>query len=238
MRFLYVDESLGNSHCTLVGISLSDLDWRIAFGKIVQLRRHIATQYGIKLRDEWHANEIWRNTGIVRDRHLTFGYPQRRAFFRDIAFAIRNCTQLEVFVVSMPLRKDVLEICWSRLIQRFENDLLARPEHGIIVADAGHEYTVRKIARRMMAFNPIPSQIKPGSSIHKPVVKIIEDPFFRDSAHSYFVQLADILTWLCRLRHDSTKQQRKWGMHRIFTALRPILKLQASRYDHYGFVMR
>ncbi len=237
MRLLYVDESESNNRVTMVGISISESSWRQFFDRLLAFRKQIAIQFGIKLRDEWHARDIWRNSGIVFDRKLGFDHAKRRQFFRTVALFARNSPEIEIFVTSLP-RPNSLERAWSRLIQRFENDLSRRSERGVVVADGGHDYTYRKVSRKMMAFNPIPSRIHQGQSLNSPVLSIIEDPFFRDSHDSYLIQLVDVICWLCRVRHDATNTQRHWGINEIYKALKPVLKLQASKHDPYGFVLK
>lgn len=93
----------------------------------------------------------------------------------------------------------------------------------IVISDEGHEDDMTKAARRMHVFNPIPSQYGQWSqgqrSKNIATERIIEDPVFRDSSRSYFLQLADCVAFaLLKREVPPTKNIAKYNIHKMFDA--------------------
>lgn len=65
---------------------------------------------------------------------------------------------------------------------------------------------------------------------------MIEDPNFRDSADSYFIQVADLAAFLLSQSLDPNSYMRKKGGKNYFTRLGPVLCTAASRTDPDGVV--
>jgi len=94
-----------------------------------------------------------------------------------------------------------------------------------------------RLARRMRVFNPIPSQF--GGTLQRPLKWIVEDPLFKESTSSYFLQLVDHCAFAL-LKNDSqlkSKAVAKYGLNRAFAEiLPPILNRKASAHDPFGVV--
>jgi hypothetical protein len=70
----------------------------------------------------------------------------------------------------------------------------------VLFFDEGEEQNIRGSVRRMKVFNPIPSNrgvwYDTGATTKNITLdNIIEDPIFKDSEQSYFVQLADFCAY-------------------------------------------
>jgi len=82
----------------------------------------------------------------------------------------------------------------QRTTEEIKNRLLPYSPRALIFADEGRETEITKVFRKMNVYNPIPSRYggwggDPSKSI--PLERIIEDPIFKKSHHSFFIQLAD-----------------------------------------------
>jgi len=131
----------------------------------------------------------------------------------------------------------------GRLSQRVENTAKRFQQNAILIFDEGNEPSVVAAIRRMRRYNPVPSAFgiwwDTGAFWkNMPLTRIIEDPFFKDSRKSFFIQMADWCAYAL-LRHDNpTPKARKYGLHQAFPALQPILFLHASYGDPYGVVRK
>lgn len=245
MYFIYGDESGDSGHnilvtryITFVGIMIEDAAWKTCLNKIKQFRQHLKRSYNINLNVELHASAIWRNKETFKK--LNFSMAIRRRIFRDIVLFIRNLQESTILIVSIDKSKQSLlnvnlrELGWKYLLQRYENFLTSEGKFGLFISDKGFEEGQRRLLRKMRVYNPIPSRY--GGYYRKEVTKILEDPNIRDSSYSYFVQLADIVAYISRLRDDPTSGHKKWGLHKFYKSLKPRILSQASSQDTYSFV--
>ena len=111
-----------------------------------------------------------------------------------------------------------------------------------IIADEGREREITTAIRRMHVFNPIPSRYGEWESGDRTrnitADRIIEDPVFKPSHRSYFLQLADCVAFALLKREVSpTPRVQKYGIHQMFEdALRGVCFLPASPRDPLGIV--
>ena len=247
MYIAYIDESGDpgrnlaiTQYFTLSGIILADSNWKIFLEKVKTFRKGLKRDFGLTLKADFRATDLWKNGGDFRK--LNLNYADRARIFRRTAEFLRSSQEVAILTVSidkgspqLSSTAEISEIAWTMLFQRYENWLMGKQELGIVVNDEGHDKMVRQLSRKMRVYNPIPSHY--GGYYQAPVVKIIEDPFSRHSQDSYFVQLADISAYLARLRHNHTPKQAKWEIHKLYKRIKPRYMLEASRKDNYGFVI-
>jgi hypothetical protein len=247
MYIAYVDESGDpgrnltlTRYFTLSGVILADSNWKIFLEKVKTFRQGLKRDFGLALKADLRATDLWRNKGDFK--RLRLSYADRTRIFRRTAEFLRSSEEVAILTVSIDKGSSQLqptvkisETAWTMFLQRYENWLLAKQEFGIVVNDEGYDKMLRLLSRKMRVYNPIPSHY--GGYYYAPVVKIIEDPFSRHSQYSYFVQLADMSAYLARLRHDYTPRQAEWRTHKIYKTIRPRYILEASRKDNYGFVI-
>jgi hypothetical protein len=247
MYIAYVDESGDDGHnvaitqyYTLSGIILADSNWKVFLEKVKAFRQSLKRDFGLTLRADLRATDLWRNSGDFT--RLRLSYADRNRIFRQTAEFLRSSQEVTILTVSINKASPQListakisEIAWTMFFQRYENWLLGKQGFGIVVNDEGHDKMVRQLSRKMRVYNPIPSHY--GGYYQAPVVKVIEDPFSRHSQYSYFVQLADMSAYLARLRHNHTPEQAKWGIHKLYKRIKPRYMLEASRKDNYGYVI-
>lgn len=253
MYLIYVDESgdcgLKNSptrYFALTGLVVHELRWQTYLDKIIDFRHTLRQQYGLRLREEFHASAFINHPGdLVRiKRH------DRLAMIRKFADFLGTLTDLNVINVVVDKHgKDgayeVFETAWKVLIQRFENTISqhnfpgpANPdERGFILCDHTDDKKLVRLVRQMRRYNPVPSLPAFGLGWRNiPIQYVIEDPSFRDSGHSYFVQGADLAAFLLYQRlAPSAYVRRKSGRH-YFKRIRPILCTKASTKDPDGIV--
>ena len=115
---------------------------------------------------------------------------------------------------------------------------------GLIVADEGRQLEVTKILRKMRVYNPVPSAFGSWAS-GEPTRNIttqhlIEDPVFKPSHRSYFIQLADCAAFALLKRETApTPRIKKYRIDRMWDqTIRRVAFRQASRGDPDGIVRR
>ena len=168
------------------------------------------------------------------------------------AFADEMATMPDLNVINVLVDKsgkappyDVFAMAWKALLPRFENTMLNRnfpspvnpDERGMIFPDNTDNPKVTQLLRQLRRYNPVPNQPRFGIRYRNLLVRhLIEDPNFRDSRHSYFIQAADLAAFLLYQFTSPSGYMRAKGGRGYFLRLRPILCKVASTSDPHGVV--
>lgn len=253
MFLMYADESgdcgMVNSptdYFVLSGVVIHELSWRRCLDQMIAFRRRMLQQYGLYIRDEIHCAAMINRPGdLIRiKRH------DRLAIVR--AFADEVSTMAEIRVINILVDKrnkdvnyDVFGSAWRALIQRFENTVARRnfpgsthaDQCGILFPDDTDNKKLRQILRAMRRYNPIPNQAQFGPGYRNLMLRtIIEDPGFKDSRDSYFIQIADLVAYLLYQKHSPSSYIRRKYAQKYFDRLEPVLCKVASSSDPLGVV--
>ncbi len=253
MFLMYIDESgdsgLNNSptrYYVLTGLVIHELRWRDCLDELIRFRRAMKTQYGLRLREEFHASKfITRPRDLVRIRR-----HDRLAMIRSFAGTVAGIRDINIINIVVDKQGkaadyDVIEMAWTALIQRFENTIRFRnfpgpqnaDERGMLFCDHTTDKKIEKLIRRMRQYNPIPNQAQFASGYRNiPLSYIIEDPNFRDSAHSYFVQAVDLVSFLMYQQIAPNSYMKKNSGQNYFQRLKPIFCTHASSTNREGIV--
>ncbi len=253
MYLMYVDESgdigLQNSptrYFVLTGLVVHELRWRLYLDQIIDFRRRIRQAFGLKLREEIHASAMINHPGdlvrIPRHNRLTI-----LRHFADELAAMSDLTIINIVVDKQNKsgNYDVFDAAWRALIQRFENTLSHRnfsgpansDERGMIFPDHTDDKKLTALLRQMRRYNPVPNQPAFGSGYRNlTLTSLIEDPSFRNSMYSYFIQAADLSAFLLYQFIEPSSYIKRKSAQNYFTRLAPILCVHASRHDPHGIV--
>lgn len=250
---MYVDESgdcgIMNSptrYFVLTGLVVHELRWKAYLDTFVGFRRRMKQQFGIRLREEIHAGDfISRPGALVRIKR-----NDRLALLR--VFTDQLASMLDFSEINVVVDKegkapqyDVFEAAWKALIQRFENTLARRnfsgpqnpDERGMLFPDDTDRKKLTLVLRKMRRYNPIPNSSEYGlGSRNILMANVIEDPNFRDSEHSYFIQAADLAAFLLYQHLAPSAYMKKKSGQNYFLRLDPILCKVASSSNPYGIV--
>lgn len=250
MYLMYVDESgdpgmVGSPtrFFVLSGVVIHELSWLNTLDAFIEFRRRMKRKFDLKLRDEIHSAHFISKPGelarIKRNDRLTI----IRHFASELAL-LPDITVINVVVDKLGKAEDYdpFEKGWQALIQRFDNTIGYRnfrgpanaDERGMIFPDGLPQRKLTNLLRRMRRHNPIPSQMGGFRAI--PLRKVIEDPVYRDSAHSLMIQAADLCAFLLYQKASPNAYMKHSGGWKYFDRLSPILCRQASAHDPEGVV--
>lgn len=254
MYIMYVDESgdpgayngqgNGNSeHFILSGLIIPVETWNESFKQIKEFRREMSTQYGLAVYEELHASELVRIN--KKDAYRRIRKRDRLrilvSFLHRLPLCVAHGKIINVCLkkTELPTGTKVKERAWSRLIQRYDTFLRKQNEEafGVIVADGLEDKEVRSTFRRMRVFNPIPAH-SGAAYFQQPVERVLEDPFTRNSKHSYFIQAADAIAYALYRKEYPKGSLKKYGMEKCFDSLEAILLKEASSSDALGVVRK
>ena len=204
------------------------------------------TTFGLRMQEEISGSAMITRPGRLARIRRNDWLAIIRAFATELAtMTDLNAVNVVVDKANKNQYYDVFTMAWKALLQRFENTLSnhnfpgpANPdERGMLFPDNTNNNKLFRLLRQMRRYNPVPQQIRFGIGYRNLLIRLlIEDPNFRDSGHSYFIQSADLVAFLVYQSLLPNAYMRKKGGHNYFARLDPILCKVASLTDVQGIV--
>lgn len=257
MRIVYYDEAGDDGYpkassplFALSALYMHYLQWQPNFERIREFRRQVRRDFGLPVKTELHTKYFvlgkrpYRTLGISEEDRLRV-----MALFADLIGTL-DARIINVVVVKPNLRGNNLSVLDTALkfsVQRIENDLAParNPESRfMIITDPGRVGAMRSTTRRVQRINYIPSRFSP-TPYRREITALIEDPMQKDSRESYFIQLADYVSFVVYLyaifetgigrlhgrmpRAVDRDRVREW-----MDRMGPCLNTQAAGDDAYG----
>ena len=176
----------------------------------------------------------------------------RLRLLRDVIDFQANLSNYQIINVvvnkkNKPIGSDIFNLAWQTLIQRIENTLQYRnfigstniQDTAMLFVDKTDEVKLRNLTRKMRRYNPVPNSFNLGAGYRiLPTKLIIEDAIHKDSAHSYFIQLADVNAYFLSQKFQPNQYIKRKGGKNYLDRLQPVLFKQASKKDLLGIVIR
>jgi len=252
VRFFYVDESYDARKFCLSAISIRYEDWHQSFNLVRDHRRALKNRYGLYIRREIHARDLVSGRGKIADRLVT-KYDRSR-IFHGLLKTIASLPNVWLFNICLDAKpsEDAEMKAWDRLFNRIERTMVeAEKRLGIripylrpramIFADEGKATQITRAFRKRFVYNPIPSRHgrwPEGVTRNIPLQRIVEDPIFKQSHQSFFIQLADCAAFaLLKRESPLVFKASKYGLPAFFEqCLSEICFKPASPGDKLGIV--
>jgi hypothetical protein len=256
MYLMYVDESgdIGvqkrqTDYYILSALVVHENRWYESLEELIEFRKHLKLTKGLRLRDEIHSSHFINKPGEL----VKIPLHERVDILKQCIKWINERNYFSVFSVRIDKsdlnksKEEIFENAWTYLIQRFENTLNHRnfngpnygDDKGLIITDKTDAPRLRTIYRKMRKFNPVPNTreiFADGGSRKLNIKMIIEDPIHRDSSHSYFIQLVDVIAYLCLQKYQSNKRAKSKGLHNYYKNLEDVIIKKVTNSNDYGIV--
>jgi hypothetical protein len=253
MHLMYVDASgdpgLFNSptrYFALTGIAVHELRWQQYLDQMIAFRQRMRSAFGLKLREEIHAAAMINSPGPL----IRISRNDRLTILRMLADELAGMADISVLKVVVDKQGtgppyDVFVMAWKALLQRFENTMSnhnfpgpSNPdERGMVSPDHTDDKKLVQLLRQMRKYNPVANQPRFGIGYRNLLIRlIVEDPSFRESHHSLYVQAADLAAFLLYQFVCPSTYVRKKSAQNYFKRLEPVLCRVASPRDPFGIV--
>jgi hypothetical protein len=206
MYFAYIDESgdtgAGGSRTYVLACVLVDADdWPDRFDRLIDFRRNLRDLFGLPVRAEIKANYLLRNGGPFRA--LGLSESARFAIYRQ-TMRLHAKLGFRTFAIVIDKanhpNRSADDIAWQYMLQRLERFATYGTEVVMIIHDEGDADAVRKLARKARRVGGAGSTTGTGF-LSRPFLRLLDDPVSRNSAQSYFLQLADLAAYAAFRRH-------------------------------------
>jgi hypothetical protein len=230
----------------LSGLVLHELRWQIYLDQLIAFRKRLKSTFGLHMSEEIHAAAFINNPGaLVRSSR-----NDRVSILKFLANELIQMPDLNVISILVDKSTkntsyNVFDVAWKALFQRFENTIGHRnflgpsnsDDRGIVFPDNTDNAKVQRLIRQMRRYNPVPNKVSFSSGYRNLQLKcIIEDPNFRDSRHSYFIQAVDLIAFFLYQYAVPSNYARSKGLDKFYAKLGPILCKHVSSNDPLGIV--
>lgn len=233
MHLLYIDDSFEKPYQVYSAIAVPVSSWRSSFDAVKQWRQELKRKYGILVHKELHATVFVSGRGSLGPRIVT--KYERSQIFRSAFELLNSMPEVRVFNSCRTSNPDW---AFERLITRVHKTMVTWDSHAFLICDEGKEVEFTKLIRRMGVFNPVPVYVGPGVTERQNVAttRIIEDPIFKQSDKSYFVQLADFVAYGLLRRECRLPSKEKYQIGDCFDLLKDVVVRKASPKDRMGVI--
>ena len=240
MHFVYIDETGDETSSGFSALAIPVANYRESFDAIKQFRRKLNSSDGIFTTTELHACRFTSGRGRLGQKGR--GVPQYRRceIFNEVltlAAGLPNAHILNAFRQGEGEKLALLERLLNRIHKAVEN----WGSQAILIFDEGDNRLVTRLIRKMGVYNPIRSQYGrwPDGKEYRnfPLVSLLEDPVFRVSKNSYFIQVVDFCAYALFQKEKPTPSRMKFRLDQAFEErLSGVCLTAANPGDKHGII--
>lgn len=228
MYFCYVDESgdcgvhdvlhpdkTGSRYFILAGIIVSTSKWNISLATFKAFRQKIAREGYLPYSVEFHCAEMIDPHKIKAFTQISV--PERWKLIAEFAETIGTNAAFTIINVVIDKTKtkldtnDYLTGSITSLYKAFDEFLKSKESNGILFFDRANEKHITTHVRKLMGTGASGERI--------PNVRIgwvLEDPIFRVSSDSMFIQSADVIAYTLKEKEFPQTSRKKYNADKIF----------------------
>lgn len=239
MHFIYIDDSTERPRHVFSAMCVPCAHWNEVFSRLKRWREHLRDVHGIPLRYELHAGEFLTGRGSGGTLQ-TLSRHKRAQIFHTSFKVTEWLNECGVTLFNVCNADDDQYRAFERLLNRINKTLEKRGAHAHLICDQGKERQYTSLVRKMRVHNPIPSKFEgweDGSRTKNITIdQIIEDPQFKESHKSFFIQHVDFMAFGLLRREAPTSTIRRYGSHKSFDVLNKCLELACNPKDPKGII--
>lgn len=248
MYFLYVDESgdcgaydstkpdkTGSKYFIMSGILVHVDKWKISLDILKAFRRKIAREGFLAYDVEFHCAEMIDPHKVLA--YTSISVKDRWRILEEFATVIGDNQAFKTINVvidksttTLP-SNEFITASISELYKAFDEFLKNEKTRGLVFLDRANEKIVNTHVRKLLGTGVTYEQ-----KHFERIGWIIEDPIFRISSDSMFIQAADTIAYCLKEYEFSTQSKRKFQAHRFFSSRLKKIVFESSKTDEKGFI--
>lgn len=235
----------------LTSVYMHHQHWKDNYNKTLDFRRMLKNDFGLPVKLEFHTKHFLTDKNPYRLYNIS-DEDKKDIIFRFADFI----STLNIEIVNVVINKKniisaqypVLENALTYNIQRIENTLKnhSEKEMFLVITDEGRVGKMRRVTRKIQRINYIPSKFY-STQYRQEIERLIEDPLPKQSNESYFIQIADFVSYIVFLYSLNVLNGSKWAnrvakkltfddVYRCLEYMKNVLNLAASRKNEFGIV--
>jgi hypothetical protein len=228
MYFCYTDESgdagefdpkkgdkTGSPYLIYTGIIIRDVQWKQTLNIQKNFRKKIAKEGYLDYDKEFHCAEmIDVHKNMV---YASISVPDRWKLIEEYGHTIGKVADFKVIAVVLDKRKTKLEQSdytveiITKLYQAYDHFLNSKREHGIMLFDRANDRKISTHVRKLLG-----TGVSDQSSGVARLNWIVEDPFYKVSSDSMFIQSADLTAYTIKEQEFPQPSRKKFDADLIF----------------------
>ena len=206
MHLIYIDDSGDEEIRVLSALTILVDEWNSCLKQIKEYRHKLKISDGIYVETEFHAWKFVSGRGKIGDDMVT---KQRRCqIFKQTLEMAAMLPGARLFNTVFPTK--VSKPSFEALLSEINRSLQQWNSHAILICDEGGEDIYTRLVRRMQT-------LKNGA-----IDRILEDPFFKQSDQSYFIQLSDFCAYALLRQERPIASKTRYGLDQAFNLLKHI----------------
>lgn len=195
MYLIYLDESYDETHYAYSAMFINAFRWNEYFNHLLEWRMDWFKSHQVALDTELHATNFIAGRG---QPHHNRDKAYRASLFYEAIGRIEAMRDIKI-INAITENKKKYKTLFGWMLTRINKTLEAHNSFGILICDEGNENELTSIVRTMKKENYVPDQLMyygfNGRKRNLPLERIIEDPLFKTSKSSYFIQLSDMVAF-------------------------------------------
>lgn len=195
-------------HFVLTSMYMPVSSWQDNFNALRNMRLDLRKSFGLHVSEEFHTKQFLTNKNPYRQYNWTIEEKQEILKRYTLCLSTLDMQCMNVIIDKNNIRRDgylVLENALKYSIQRIENDSGGDWKY-VILSDKGRVGIMSHTARKIRAYNPIPSMY--GTDYrNQPIKYMVEDILEKDSKESYFIQSTDFISYFAHLYFVTTTRK-------------------------------
>lgn len=227
---IYIDESYDDTHYAYSAIFVPIEEWNNIFQKVLLWRKGLHQNHGIDVNGEIHSTEFVGGRGQpITNRDKNY----RAKLFNSFLEMIEGLPSIKIIngITGNKLHHETL---FKYIVTRINTNLKYENALGILICDEGNENKLVSMVRSLKKENQIWSAYSYGTHLSCPLDRIIEDPLFKTSKSSYFIQLADMVAFSLLRNEKPIIGKTLPEVQQAFEHLDNVLVKQAFKNDIRG----
>jgi hypothetical protein len=228
MHFCYVDESgdcglydaqkpdkTGSKFFILAGVVVAANKWKTSLGTLKAFRKKIASEAFLPYHVEFHCAEMIDPHKVKEYNQISV--TQRWKLMEEYAETLGQNTAFNLITVVIDKAKSTLNpneyltTAITKMYQAFDEFLKSNDSNGILFFDRANEKHINTHVRKLLGTGASGENI-PGIRIGW----VLEDPIFRVSSDSMFIQSADVVAYTLKEKEFPQTSRKKQNADRIF----------------------
>ncbi len=248
MLFCYVDESgdsgmhdvlnpdrTGSPYFILVGLVIDSSKWKISLEVLKSFRKQLAKECYLNYDVEFHCSELIDPHKIKA--YNSISVANRWQLIERYAQVIGDYSEFKILPIVIDKSRsklkpsEYLTSATTKLYQAFDELLKIEKQFGLLFFDRANEKTITTHVRRLLG-----TGASGDSIVGIRISRVIEDPIFRISSDSIFIQSADVVAYTLKESQFSQASRKKYQADRIFTRKLKRICFASSLTDVDGII--